>query len=117
MVSARRRQLQQMSPDQVLEFMRATAVSLAGAIQDYQGMQLKMIDDRQDVVDFIEVDGQSIADAVREFDMDLFLTGAKGAIKVERRVTAKALREGSFNAAFEKKRGRATTGQRGGTQS
>ena len=85
MVSARRRQLQQMSPDQVLEFMRATAVSLAGAIQEYQGMLFQMIENRQDVVDFIEIDGQAIADAITEFDMDLFLTGAKGALPVERR--------------------------------
>jgi hypothetical protein len=73
-----------MSPDQQLEFMKASALSLAAAIQEYQGMKLKMIEDRHDVVDFIAVDGQAVGDAIATFKEDLFIKGAESAVRVNR---------------------------------
>ena len=75
MGTARKKQLEVISPSRQLEFLKASALSLAGAIQDYQDMKLKMIDDRHDVVSYIEIDGEAIADAVEVFKQEEFLKG------------------------------------------
>ena len=125
MANAKKKQIALMSESQQLQHLKASCLSLAGRIQGYQDSLLKMISDREEVVDYMEIDGDSIRFVIEAFEMDLFIAGHENCPKL------KAARAGSFKAHFigndkvtgavgskpyGKKRGRATTGQRGGRQ-
>lgn len=77
MTIGRLKRLEQMSPYQQLEFIRLSCLSLASAIQNYQNSTLTMPSDRYEVVDFLNVDGLAISDAVAAFKEDLFLEGGE----------------------------------------
>jgi hypothetical protein len=77
MSTERLKRLGQMNPDHQLEFIRASCLSLASAIQGYQDSLLEMIADRHDLVSYLDVDGQAIGDAIAVFKEDLFIRGYK----------------------------------------